>query len=46
MKNNTLDKAREILNTWNKKDLIEDAILNMNESEILEFVKDNEEFEE
>ena len=36
------DRAKEILRTWDKEDLIEDALIGMNEEEIALFVKDNE----
>ena len=33
-------KAKEILNTWDKKDLIEDIIYHMKEEEIERFIKE------
>ena len=40
------NEAKEILKTWDKKDLIEDILSNMDYNEILEFVKNNQEVEQ
>lgn len=37
--------ATKILETWNKKDLVADALNSMNFDELVSFVKDNEEVE-
>lgn len=35
-------KAKEILRTWDTEDLIEDAVVRLNTSQLKKFVKENE----